>query len=98
MTVAFLTVFGRRPLHLLGGVGLVPFCLGGLGLTYLAVQWLLARLGLEGYGPIGQRPLLLYSVAGVLSGLHLLSIGFLAELLLALNIRHVDSFSVLDRT
>jgi len=98
MTVTFLTVFGQRPLHLLGMIGLFPFCLGLLGLGYLAACWVLARLGVAGFGPIGQRPLLTYSVVGVLFGLHLISIGFLAEFLLALNIRHVEGFSVLQRT
>ncbi len=98
MTVTFLTVFGQRPLHLLGGVGLIPLALGSAGLAYLAFCWVLARLGVSGYGPIGQRPLLSYSVLGVFLGVHLLSIGFLAELLLALNIRSVKSYSVLERT
>jgi glycosyltransferase involved in cell wall biosynthesis len=97
MTVTFLTVFGQRPLHFLGGIGLVPLLLGGAGLTYLAFHWLMARFQVEGYGAIGQRPLLTYSVVGVIFGLHLISIGFLAELLLALNIRNVNSYSILER-
>ncbi len=97
MTVAFLTVFGQRPLHFLGGMGLVPAALGSAGLAYLSICWVLARFGIPGCGPIGQTPLLGYSVAGVLFGLHLISIGLLAELLLALNIRNVKSYSVLER-
>jgi glycosyltransferase involved in cell wall biosynthesis len=96
MTVTFLTVFGQRPLHFLGGVGLAPLLLGFAGLAYLAFHWTLARFGVPGYGPIGQRPLLIYSVVGVLFGLHLISIGFLAELLLALNIHNVNSYSILE--
>ena len=58
MTVSFLTGFGQRPLHLLGGFGLVAFFLGGVGFSYLAVCWLLARFQVAGYGPIGHRPLI----------------------------------------
>ncbi len=97
LTVAFLTIFGQRPLHLLGGLGLIPFLSGTLGLIYLSFCWVMARLGVHGYGAIGQRPLLLLSVVGVLFGLNLITIGFLAELFLALNIRHVESFSILER-
>src|SRR5207244_4128683 len=34
LTVKFLTGFGQRPQHLLGGLGLFSFLLGGLGLLY----------------------------------------------------------------
>ena len=40
LTVRFLTRFGQRPLHVLGGVGLSLFGVGGLGMLYLALLWL----------------------------------------------------------
>jgi dolichol-phosphate mannosyltransferase len=98
MTVTFLTGFGQRPVHLLGGIGLVSFLLGGLGLTFLAVSWVLARLEVEGYGPIGDRPLLIYSVAAVLLGFQMLAIGFLAELIIATNVRNDHNYSIAERT
>jgi len=98
MTVTFLTGFGQRPLHLLGGVGLVAFFLGGLGLGYLAICWLLARLEIEGYGPIGHRPLLTYSLAGVVLGFQMVAIGFLAELMISLNSRNEHSYNIAELT
>jgi glycosyltransferase involved in cell wall biosynthesis len=98
MTVSFLTGFGQRPLHLLGGVGLVAFFLGGLGFTYLALCWLLARFQVPGYGPIGHRPLLTYSLAGVVLGFQMLAIGFLAELIIALNIRSEHAYNIAEVT
>jgi dolichol-phosphate mannosyltransferase len=98
MTVTFLTGFGQRPLHLLGGIGLVAFLLGTLGLGYLAVCWVLARLEVEGYGPIGERPMLIYSVAAVLLGFQMLAIGFLAELIIAMSIRNEHSYNIAERT
>src|SRR5207244_4104093 len=41
LTVNFLTGFGQRPQHLLGGIGLLCFFAGGLGLVYLTVTWLI---------------------------------------------------------
>ena len=41
MTVTFLTGFAQRPIHLLGGIGLLAFLVGMLGLTYLSIGWLL---------------------------------------------------------
>jgi glycosyltransferase involved in cell wall biosynthesis len=98
MSVSFLTGFGQRPLHLLGGIGLVAFFLGGLGLSYLAFCWFLARLHVEGFGPIGHRPLLTYSLAGVVLGFQMLAIGFLAELMIALHIQSEHAYSIAEKT
>src|SRR4051794_2868673 len=40
LTVRFLTRFGERPMHVLGGVGLALSSIGSAGLLYLAVIWL----------------------------------------------------------
>lgn len=110
LTVKFLTGFGQRPQHLLGTTGLICFGAGTLGLIYLACVWmfghalhpLLAGIGLASKvwvsHPIGGRPLLAYSVATLLLGAQLLSLGFLAELIVANTSRESDTFSVADRT
>lgn len=110
LTVKFLTGFGQRPQHLLGTTGLICFGAGTLGLIYLACVWmfghalhpLLAEIGLASKvwvsHPIGGRPLLAYSVATLLLGAQLLSLGFLAELIVANTSRESDTFSVADRT
>src|SRR5262249_29398618 len=89
LTVRFLTRFSQRPLHVLGGIGLVLFALGGLGMIYLAALWLDPR-----NRPIGDRPLLLYSVANLVVGTQLVSLGILAELVTAYNIRAEDTYSI----
>ena len=98
MTVTFLTGFAQRPIHLLGGIGLLAFLVGMLGLSYLAVCWLLTQFQVLDFGPIGQRPLLIYSVAAVLLGFQMLAIGFLAELIIAMNIRNEHSYSIAEVT
>jgi glycosyltransferase involved in cell wall biosynthesis len=92
LTVRFLTRFSQRPLHVLGAIGLGLFGLGSLGMIYLAVIWLDPR-----NQPIGNRPLLFYSIALLLIGLQLLSMGVLAELITAYNIRAEDTYSIAER-
>ncbi len=90
ITVRFLTRFGQRPLHVLGGVGLTLLTLGAAGLVYLAALWVL------GYRPIGDRPLLLYSVALLVVGTQLVSLGILAELVTSYNIQARDTYSIAE--
>jgi glycosyltransferase involved in cell wall biosynthesis len=98
LTVVFLTVFEQRPLHLLGGVGLPAFLLGAAGLSYLAVCWVLARLGVHGFGPIGTRPLLICSLACLIIGFQMLAIGFLGELIAFQNVRNEHKYSIAEFT
>jgi len=99
LTVKFLTGFGQRPQHMLGAMGLVFFALGGGGLAYLAGVWLLTNLPPHWhFDPIGSRPLLAYSVAALLLGGQLLSLGFLGELLVAFTGREADTYSIAERT
>ncbi len=80
ITVRFLTGYGQRPQHFLGAFGTLAFVLGSAGLIYLAILWL------GGVRPIGTRPVLIYSVAALLLGAQLASVGILAELLTSHNI------------
>ncbi len=69
---------------------MILFGLGGLGLAYLATLWVL------GERPIGDRPLLAYSSTMLGVGTQLVSLGILAELVTAFQIRMVDTFSVAE--
>src|SRR5262249_8496496 len=83
LTVKFLTGFGQRPQHLLGTIGLASFLAGSLGMTYLAFTWVVNFFHENAFRPLHERPLLIYSVAGLLLGAQMMSIGFLAELITA---------------
>jgi len=98
LTVKFLTGFGQRPQHLLGTIGLASFLLGNVGLVYLTVTWILNALGVQESQPLHQRPLLIYSVAALLLGAQMMSIGFLAELITAYQGRDEDSYSIAEQT
>jgi glycosyltransferase involved in cell wall biosynthesis len=92
LTVRFLTRFRERPLHMLGGIGLVLLGMGALGMLSLAVLWLDPA-----NRPIGTRPVLFYSIALLLVGLQLVTLGILAELVTAYNIRTEDVYSIAER-
>jgi dolichol-phosphate mannosyltransferase len=98
LTVYFLTGYGQRPLHLLGTVGLMSFLLGGLGLTWLAIYWVLKETMFPYWIPLHQRPLVIYSAGLLLLGAQFLSIGFLAELMTAYYRRGMVPYSVAQTT
>ena len=78
MTVAFMSRYRHRPLHLFGGVGLLLSMLGFLVLSYLTV------LKLTGHA-IGGRPLLVLGVLLMVVGIQLLSLGLISELITSHN-------------
>jgi dolichol-phosphate mannosyltransferase len=98
LTVKFLTGFGQRPQHLLGSIGLVSFLAGTIGLAYLAGTWLVNWWAPSTFLPLHERPLLIYSVAALLLGSQMMSIGFLAELITAYQSRDEDSYSIAEQT
>ena len=91
VTVRFLTRYSQRPLHIIGGTGLALLGVGLLGMIYLALLWLTPT-----HEPIGNRPLLLYSIALLIVGVQLLSLGVLAELVTSYNIKAADTYSVAE--
>lgn len=90
LTVRFLTGFSGRPLHVLGGIGLALMAIGVGGLGFLAIEWLF------GIRPIGTRPFLSYSAIALGIGAQFFSLGILAELVTAYNLRTQDTYSVAE--
>ena len=74
MTVKFLLDYSKRPLQIFGLVGLR---IGGLGA--LILLWLVGR-EVHGHQGIGERPLLLFGILLVFTGVQLVTIGLLAEM------------------
>ena len=97
LTVFFLTGFGHRPQHLLGTLGLISFIGGGIGLVWLSVEWFLTQYFGFGLEPLHQRPLLNFSIGFLLLGAQFLTIGFLAELIVAFRSESHQTYSVKNR-
>jgi hypothetical protein len=74
LTVKFLISYSTRPLQIFGMFGLV---MGTAGL--LICGWL-AYLRLFGYESLADRPLLLFGILLIFTGLQLVTLGLLAEL------------------
>ena len=74
LTVSFIGRYRHRPLHLVGGLGLILGLLGAAILVYLTVVKALGHA-------IGERPLLTLGVLLVVVGLQFFSLGLISEML-----------------
>jgi glycosyltransferase involved in cell wall biosynthesis len=75
LTVKFLMTYSTRPLQMFGLIG-VPMGLVGFGIT----AWL-SYQRLFGYESIANRPLLLFGVVLIFTGVQLVTMGLLAEIM-----------------
>lgn len=91
LTVVATTQYLARPAHLFGGTGVALGVSGFATLTYLTIQWLL------GHGPIGNRPLLMFGVLCMFTGVQLVCFGLLAELLVN-RVGHTDPQRIVSET
>ncbi len=98
LTVKFLTGFGNRPQHLLGGIGLGAFFLGAFGMIYLATLWVLSRT-VPGMTPVHlhQSAALYYCLGFLLMGGQFMSIGFLGELIISFQAGDREAYAVIER-
>jgi glycosyltransferase involved in cell wall biosynthesis len=80
LTVKFLLSYSTRPLQIFGLVGLVMLIPGLFITGWFAWVRIAGILGLMAPQSIGNRPLLLFGIVGVFTGVQLLTLGLLAEL------------------
>jgi dolichol-phosphate mannosyltransferase len=99
ITVKFIVGYGQRPQHMLGTVGLIAFMLGGLGMGWLAVQWIFTR-AIGGYDAIElhKTAALYYCLALFIIGAQFLSVGLLGEMIAAYWTRDSDTYSIAEHT
>ncbi len=85
LTVYFLTGYGNRPQHLLGTIGLASFGSGFVGLLILTAMWIISRLTSMDDVHLHSKAIFYYCIVALLLGVQLITMGFLAELITALN-------------
>ena len=74
LTILFLSVFRRRPLHLFGPIGVSVGLLGLCVNFYLAIVWFTGQA-------IGDRPLLMLGTLMIIVGIQILIFGLLGEMI-----------------
>jgi hypothetical protein len=81
LTVKFLLSYSTRPLQIFGLVGVAMGLLGGSIAGYFTLVRVLGMLGLMADQSIGNRPLLLLAILLIFTGVQLVTLGLLAELI-----------------
>ncbi len=74
LTLMFRMRFLTKPMHLFGGLGMISFLIGAGIIIHLSIGWF------QGIW-IGNRPILMIAVMGVIAGVQLVTLGLLAEMI-----------------
>jgi dolichol-phosphate mannosyltransferase len=98
LTVTFMTRFSQRPQHFLGVIGLICFVGGLFSLGYLAITWLIRFWNPQAFLPLHERPLVIYAIGSLLLGAQFLSMGFLAEMIAAVQLAPRQNPSIRETT
>lgn len=87
MTIYFLTKYTKRPLHFFMKLGLPLEIIGFAALFYLGILRLLGET-------IGDRPLLIFAVLLVITGLQVILTGLIADLIVNLNRKEINDYPI----
>jgi glycosyltransferase involved in cell wall biosynthesis len=99
ITIYLLTTFSSRPLHLIGGFGMLFFGLGGIGITYLSSMWCITRLA-DNLEPLHlhETAIFFYCILSLLLGSQFLLAGLLAELFVSRTRSAEQGYSISERS
>ncbi len=88
ITVIFLVKYSKKPLHLMGFLGLILAAVG------MGINIYLFIYRITGMGGIAGRPLLLLGVLLLLIGIQMISIGLLGEMIIFTHARDVEDYDI----
>lgn len=86
-TVLLLTRYRTRPLHFFGIPGALVLFIGLMLLAYLSVLWSLGH-------PVGTRPLLTLGVLLTITGVQILCVGLVAEIVVRTTLNRGEVFAI----
>lgn len=81
MTIAFLSGFGKKPMHIFGVCGILSFFTGFVIACWLIAEKIIAQTGGLKYRAVTDQPLFYLSLVALLIGTMLFLTGFLGELI-----------------
>lgn len=81
LSIMFVSKFGKRPMHIFGGLGFLSFLAGGLITIWLIVEKLYKINHHLPYRQITDQPLFFIALVAVIVGVQLFVAGFLGELI-----------------
>ena len=104
LTVTFITGYGQRPQHFMGTCGLISFALGLMTFFYYGFRRVYSGLlvSVEHIKPeemfqLKDHPGVIFSVAFLLLGAQLITVGIVAELFISYQNRRTKDYSVSRR-
>ncbi len=81
LTIWFLQKFGKKPMHLFGGIGTLIFIIGAILAIWLMVAKLVAQAHGETFRAVTDQPLFFLALVAVMLGAMLFLTGFLGEMI-----------------
>ncbi|MFI3306414.1 MAG: glycosyltransferase family 2 protein [Rikenellaceae bacterium] len=81
ITVTFLSLFGRSPMYLFGGLGTLMFLVGGVMTCWIIANKILLQMEGEVARAVTEQPLFYISLIAIAIGVQLFLAGFLGELI-----------------
>ncbi len=96
MSISFVKLFGRRPMHLFGTLGIFSFFLGSLITLYLIINKLINIFQNLPYRNVTDNPLFFIALTMVIIGVQLFLAGFLGELIVT-NSDKTTQFDVKEK-
>jgi glycosyltransferase involved in cell wall biosynthesis len=93
LTITFVNRFGKRPMHIFGGLGVLSFFVGAIITMYLLLKKWYLVLNLLKYRDVTDNPLFYLALVLAVVGVQLFVAGFLGELLIS-NAERTTNYQV----
>lgn len=96
LSIWFLQKFGKKPMHLFGGIGTLTFFIGFVIVIILIVKKLIAQSGGMPFRAVTDQPLFYLALLAVVIGIQLFLTGFIGELI-SRNSQDRNKYNVKER-
>lgn len=98
LSIAFVNKFGRRPMHLFGGVGTLMFLVGSVLTAWVIGEKLYNIYSGLKFRNVTDNPLFFLALLAIVVGTQLFLAGFLGELLVKQSVSRTSEYSIAEET